>query len=97
MDGEAEPWKNTLVGNFLGRHPGFTYVKEVVQKIWNLKGIVDVSLLENGVFVFCFSCEEDKQRVLETGPWTIARRPLILRAWSKDLALERVDLQKIPI
>lgn len=94
---EADRWKNSLIGNFLGRRPNYAYVKEITSRIWKLKGGMDVSLLDNGVFVFRFTCEEDKVCVLEGGPWMIAKRPLILCALSKKVAIERMDLQKIPL
>lgn len=97
VDEEVERWKNTLIGNFIRRRPGFAYIKEVINRIWKLKGSVEISLMETGIFVFQFSYDEDKQRVLETGPWMVARRPLILRAWSKHVEMEKVNLKTIPM
>lgn len=54
------------MGNFMGRRPSYAYV-EMTVKLWKPKGGVDVSLLESGVFIFMFNCEEDKQKVL--GKW----------------------------
>lgn len=86
-----------MIGNYLGHRPNYAYMKEIIEKIWRLKGGVKVSMLENGVFVFCFNCEQDETRVLEAGPWMIAIRLLILRAWSKEVALERTNLHKVLI
>lgn len=60
-----EEWRNTLVGNFLGRKPSYSFVKDSAPMIWRLKGSVDVTMMESGIFVFYFSCVEDKQKVLE--------------------------------
>lgn len=59
VDEEAVQWKNTLVGNFIGRRPSFAYVKETTTKRWILKGGVEMSLLENGIFIFRFTCEDN--------------------------------------
>lgn len=96
-DAKAIRWKNTLIGNFIGRIPSFNYVKEMTVKLWNLKGEVETVLLESGIFVFRFTCEEDKQKILEHGPWTVARRPLLLRAWSPDANMERINMKTIPV
>lgn len=53
--------------------------------------------MDNGVFVFRFSCEEDKNRVLESGPWNIGQRPLFLRAWNPKLQMEKMSMRSIPL
>ncbi|XP_043697145.1 uncharacterized protein LOC122647916 [Telopea speciosissima] len=97
LKAELSKWKNTLLGHFIGRRPSFTYVKEVLLKQWSISGHVDVNLLESGFFVFRFNLEEDKVKVLEGGPWTVQRRPLILRPWKPGMKLEKVELNSIPI
>lgn len=64
-------------------------------RLWRLKGKVETTLLDNKIFVFRFTCEEDKQKILETSIWKIARRPLLLRAWNPDIEMERINLQSI--
>lgn len=64
---DIEEWQNTLVGNFLGRRPSFSFVQDNVFKIWKLKGSVDVTMMESGIFIFKFSYGEDKQKVIEGG------------------------------
>lgn len=46
LNEETDRWKNTLIGNFLGCRPNYSYVKEITSKIWKLKGGVEVSLLD---------------------------------------------------
>ncbi|XP_043696883.1 uncharacterized protein LOC122647587 [Telopea speciosissima] len=66
-------------------------------KQWKISGNVDVNLLESGIFIFCFNLENDKVKVLEGGPWYVQRRPMILRPWSPEACLQRVDLCSVPI
>lgn len=86
-----------LIGNFLGRRPSFIFVKEVTQKIWRLTGIVDTTMMESGLFVFRFNCDEDKQQILEGGIWKINHKPLILRQWRLNMELMKVDLSSLPL
>lgn len=64
-----EKLQNTLIGNFLGRRPRFAFVRDNATKMWRLKGSMDVTIMESDLFVFRFSCVEDKQKVLEGGLW----------------------------
>lgn len=62
---DLEEWQNTLIGNFLGWHPSFAFVKDSAPKIWRLKGSIDVTMMESGLFVFKFNCTKEKHKVLE--------------------------------
>ncbi|XP_043697212.1 uncharacterized protein LOC122647998, partial [Telopea speciosissima] len=44
-----------------------------------------------------FNLEDDKIKVLEGGPWYVQRRPMILRPWSPDACMERVNLCSVPV
>lgn len=52
--------------------------------------------MDNGIFVFKFSCEEDKQAVVE-GPWNFGKIPMIVRSWDPSLELKKTVLDKIPV
>ncbi|KAK1278884.1 hypothetical protein QJS04_geneDACA024773 [Acorus gramineus] len=51
----------------------------------------------NGFFVVTFDMEEDLQKVLEGGPWTMASRPFVLQRWSPFVKMELARLTSIPI
>ncbi|XP_043724094.1 protein DGS1, mitochondrial-like [Telopea speciosissima] len=92
-----ERWKNTLMGHFIGGRPSFTFARDVLLKQWRIAGHVDINLLESGIFVFRFNLEDDKVKVLEGGPWYVQKRPMILRPWSPDVCLEKVNLCYVPV
>ncbi|XP_042499722.1 uncharacterized protein LOC122077891 [Macadamia integrifolia] len=96
VNSEFKLWDNTLLGNFVGRRPPFSVVKEALLKQWSCSGGTEVLLLESGFFVFRFSAEEDKLRVLERGLWIVERKPIILRPWSPYLNLAWSSLSSIP-
>lgn len=41
---------------------------------------METMLLDNEIFVFKFSCSEDKLAVLEGGPWNFGKVPMIVRS-----------------
>ncbi|XP_043697562.1 uncharacterized protein LOC122648415, partial [Telopea speciosissima] len=92
-----EKWRNTLMGHFIGGRPSFTFALDLLLKQWKISGHVDANLLDSGFFIFRFNLEEDKIKVLEGVPWYVQRMPMILRPWSPNACLERVDLCSVPI
>ncbi|GJW77794.1 RNA-directed DNA polymerase, eukaryota, reverse transcriptase zinc-binding domain protein, partial [Tanacetum coccineum] len=51
----------------------------------------------NGVFFMKFRHEEGLNQVVNSGPWMVKRKPLVVQKWSVDLKLESTELDKIPL
>ncbi|GAA0147297.1 hypothetical protein LIER_42947 [Lithospermum erythrorhizon] len=68
-----------------------------VKSRWAELGEVRVHLMGKGLFVFQLESEDAKQGALERGPWSFSRRPLILRSWTVGMALEKPDVDNLPI
>ncbi|GAA0173496.1 hypothetical protein LIER_43948 [Lithospermum erythrorhizon] len=68
-----------------------------VKSRWAELGEVQVHLMGKGLFVFQMESEEARQGALEKGPWSFSRRPLILKPWSVGMALEKPDVDNLPI
>ncbi|GAA0158006.1 hypothetical protein LIER_15141 [Lithospermum erythrorhizon] len=68
-----------------------------VKARWAELGAVRVHLMGKGLFVFQMESEEVRQGALERGPWSFSRRPLILRPWSVGMALEKPDVDNLPV
>ncbi|XP_043688004.1 uncharacterized protein LOC122639252 [Telopea speciosissima] len=96
LEYEIKLWENSLVGNFLGSRPPFHIVKTSLSKQWRPQGSLDISLLDNGFFLFKFSSATNKLRALEGGPWLIGKKPIFLCQWHPHLQLRRLDLTSIP-
>lgn len=92
-------WKNALVGFFVGENVHFVLDINMVRKLWEVNGDVSVVSMDNGHFMFQFSCVEDKIRVLQSADlWQIQQRPLILREWDWKLKFTRLDeMESLPI
>ncbi|GAA0171467.1 hypothetical protein LIER_41165 [Lithospermum erythrorhizon] len=68
-----------------------------VKARWAELGAVRVHLMGKGLFVFQMESEEARQGALERGPWSFSRRPLILKPWSLGMALEKTDVDNLPV
>ncbi|XP_077231897.1 uncharacterized protein LOC143865141 [Tasmannia lanceolata] len=92
----GKKWTNSLVGYFIGRKPYFVNIRENLLKKWKIKGDLQVFTLNKGN-LFQFSCGEDSNYVLESCDHSYGGRPLILRKWSPDTPLEKLNLTSVPI
>ncbi|GAA0162521.1 hypothetical protein LIER_43608 [Lithospermum erythrorhizon] len=92
-----ERWKHMLIGYVLGLNPSFTDMEGFVKARWAELGEVRVHLMGKGLFVFQMESEEARQGALERGPWSFSWRPLILKPWSVRMALEKPDVDNLPV
>ncbi|KAI3946553.1 hypothetical protein MKW92_038589 [Papaver armeniacum] len=90
--------ENSLVGFFVDEDVPFNMDLKMVEKLWEVKGDFSVFTIQNGCFVFQFSCVEEKMRVLESAYlWRIEERQLILKEWDWKLMVERIDMESLPV
>ena len=90
-------WKGCLVGQFLDKRLPFPVVRSLVNRLWGKNEIPDISTTENGLFFFRFRDLEAWDWVMESGPWHLAGRPFILRAWRPGMDMLDIQLSTIPI
>ncbi|KAI3833976.1 hypothetical protein MKW92_020295 [Papaver armeniacum] len=90
--------ENSLVGFFVDEDVPFNMDLKMVEKLWEVKGDFSVFTIQNGCFIFQFSCVEEKMRVLESAYlWRIEERQLILKQWDWKLMVERIDMESLPV
>ncbi|KAF8402130.1 hypothetical protein HHK36_013082 [Tetracentron sinense] len=97
VEADIGEWKNTLVGFFLGPKPSYHITKNAVNRMWKLKGEVETIAMDNGFFIFRLSCSEDKQTILEGGPWRVRSSVLVLKEWDRETKLDKVEIKDIPL
>lgn len=69
-----------LVGKiFTTRSISHEGVRIALQQAWHPTGVVKVESLKNKIFMFKFSLEKDKRRVLSEGPWHFDRALIVLQ------------------
>ena len=90
-------WKRCLVGQFLDKRLPFPVVRSLVDKLWGKKEMPDISTTENGLYFFRFRDPDARDWVMEYGPWHLAGRTFILRAWQPGMDMLNIQLTSIPI
>lgn len=70
-----------MVGKFLGRGLPVDFVDQEMCIRWSITIEFIVSALSKGFFLFMFSTKEEKLKVLEQGPWSLAGQLRALEPW----------------
>ncbi|KAF9587518.1 hypothetical protein IFM89_003555 [Coptis chinensis] len=89
-------WKHYLVGYFIEKRLPFLVVKNMLQKLWIVKGNFEM-VADKELFYFKFGCEEDRQMVIEQGPIFVVGRVFVIRPWTDDLDSQRKEIQTVPV
>ncbi|KAI3851039.1 hypothetical protein MKX03_014464 [Papaver bracteatum] len=91
-------WKNSLVGFFAGEEGYLDTDIEMVEELWEVKGNFSMFAMDNGFYLFKFSCARDKIRILESADlWKIQQRQLILREWNWKFNFDRTEMKSVPV
>ncbi|KAF5175359.1 Zinc knuckle (CCHC-type) family protein [Thalictrum thalictroides] len=86
-----------VVGSFIGRRPGYAYVKDVVTRMWRLKNPFIMRANGDRMFTFEFEKEENRSIVLEMGSFHVASQQVVIRPWKLFVETESEELTTIPI
>ncbi|XP_070002870.1 uncharacterized protein [Nicotiana sylvestris] len=65
--------------------------------VWNFVNTSQVYLHDKGYFIFRFDTEDDKNKVIQQGPYTFQNRPMILKQWEPDFQLSKELTRNVPI
>ena len=90
-------WRNALVVQMVGRIPNLGYFQKMVNSFWGEDGEVDVRPVGHNLFIILFSNSENRDKVLENGPWHIQNKPLIVRRWEPRLTSLEFNMAKLPV
>ncbi|XP_020240918.1 uncharacterized protein LOC109819572 [Asparagus officinalis] len=66
-------------------------MESYVNKLWGNISIPKVSLIKQGLFLFDFQSEASMREILEAGPWFFGSRPLMLKPWSIDADIDKMQ------
>ncbi|KAL4332194.1 hypothetical protein GQ457_07G002510 [Hibiscus cannabinus] len=93
----AKQWDNALLGNFLGKSPPLGIFQRTSDKLWGREGFVEISFLAPSVYLINFPSQRVRDWVLESGPWHIQQKSLILRKWLPGMIPDVISLYYAPI
>lgn len=58
-------------------------------------GLKDI-VSQNGLFLFKFREEEGMNHVLESGPWLVNNKPLLIQKWDPNVIVDRREPTVLP-
>ena len=98
-DEGASQWQNSVVTQFIGRVPNFSLFQRLANVMWGGDGEVNVNVKPTGpnLFILQFLNSVARDRVLESRPWHIQNKPLIIRMWVPWLQSLEFNMKKLPI
>ncbi|GAU10489.1 hypothetical protein TSUD_421890, partial [Trifolium subterraneum] len=89
----SEPWKDALIVKLLGKSLGYNVMKTKLESIWNLSGGIELMNVGNSFYMVKFDVEEDKNKVINGGPWMIYDHYLAISNWTPtfNAATAKID------
>ncbi|XVE49046.1 hypothetical protein DITRI_Ditri01bG0050700 [Diplodiscus trichospermus] len=93
----VEIWRNVVMAKFIGKIPNFSLFQRLVNVLWGNDGQVDIRPVGVNVFIIQFLNSPTRDWVLESGPWHIQNKPIIVRKWEPGLRSLEFNLEKIPV
>ncbi|KAF8030097.1 hypothetical protein BT93_E2505 [Corymbia citriodora subsp. variegata] len=96
LDTTDPMWFECLVGYLIGKKLPFQMVEAALKHAWGSK-LVEVRADDQAFFFLRVPDAVYRRRLLESGPITVARVPLILQQWDPMLELKKDNHVKVPV
>ena len=88
---------HALIGKFIGLWPTKKALRSWINVKWHPKGHITLQLGPKGFFTAIFNCLEDRNKVLDGGPYFFNVAGLFLRGWVEWFNPDKEDLSWVPI
>ncbi|KAK1356064.1 hypothetical protein POM88_049320 [Heracleum sosnowskyi] len=87
-----------LSGKFWSEHRTFNKqrVINVFKVAWKTSAPFQIHRWDKKHYLFQFSRDYDKEKVLKEGPWSVMGYSLSLAPWNPDVALSEIDFSSVP-
>ena len=97
VDEGAAQWENSVVAQFIGRAPNFSLFQRLANILWGAEGEFTVKPVGVNLFIVQFPNSIARDHVLESGPWHIQNKHLIVRKWEPGMGALEFNMRKLPI
>jgi len=88
---------HALIGKFIGIWPTEKELRSWINTKWNPKAHITLHLGPKGFFTAVFNCLEDRNRILDGGPYFFNSAGLFLKAWVERFNPDKEDLSCAPV
>ncbi|KAE8688023.1 hypothetical protein F3Y22_tig00111005pilonHSYRG00173 [Hibiscus syriacus] len=81
----------------LGKSPILSVFQKTVNKLWGQEGSIEILFLAPSVYILNFPSKRVRDWVLESGPWHIQQKVLVLRKWMPGMLHDVLSLDSTPV
>src|ERR1044072_1662731 len=93
----CKPWRKALVVRLLGLTVSLGVMQARLNKVWAIRGSIQIVDMPKGYFLVHFTQEEDYNHALFEGPWMVANHYLIVQRWRPLFLSTAKAVQKIAV
>lgn len=79
----------------IGGNPTFKEMLKFVYGVWNFVATPQVYLHDNGYFIFKSESIEDRDELLQYGPYTFNNKSMILKQWIPDFCKNHEQMNSL--
>ncbi|OIT02999.1 hypothetical protein A4A49_04669 [Nicotiana attenuata] len=90
-------WRTSLIGYVIGGSPQFKEMLKFVYGVWHFASTPQVLIHDEGYFIFKFESDDDRDMVLQNGPYTFNNRPMMLKIWEPDFQMSKESTKNVPV
>ncbi|XP_075080525.1 uncharacterized protein LOC142166022 [Nicotiana tabacum] len=72
-------------------------MENYVENVWDFVNTPKILYHDDGYYIFTFDSLEDRDKVMQLGPYIFHNKPFILKNWSLDFVFDPKCLNVIPL
>ncbi|OIT18954.1 PREDICTED: uncharacterized protein LOC109222056 [Nicotiana attenuata] len=92
-----EYWGTALIGYALGDTPYEKSMENYVESVWDFVTRPQILYHQEGYYVFRFTTVEERDEVVQAGPYSYHNKPFILQNWERDFHFDPKCITTIPL
>nr|XP_016441125.1 PREDICTED: uncharacterized protein LOC107766790 [Nicotiana tabacum] len=90
-------WATALIGYVLGDTPYEKSMEAYIASVWDFVPKPQILYHSDGYYVFIFSTIEDRDLVMQAGPYSYHNKPFILQNWEREFHFDPKCITTIPL
>ncbi|XP_060210241.1 uncharacterized protein LOC132637115 [Lycium barbarum] len=93
----TEKWNKAVILYVVGEDPSIGAIERFIASEWNFVSKPTIYYHNEGYFVIKLNTLEERNEVLYSGPYTLRRKPVIIKAWTPEFNFHEEVLKTIPV
>lgn len=92
----CKKWDRKLCVYFVGYKMSYQEIKYNLGRMWGKWGLKDI-LMQNGTYLFKFNNDEGLNHVLDSGPWMVNNKALLVQKWDPSVCMDKSEPTTLPL